>query len=144
MGSLSSDDFSVLVVASDLGFDARPFLTNQDREADEQENWQHRSQHISSSSAEDFSDLEFLQFFHLEGSNESGNRILRICRICRIFRIVGKYFPAPVVSGDRLKKYIIQKICTELPERPFCIVYMHSTVRKEDNSPWSYYPEVDL
>ena len=42
---------------------------------------------------------------------------------------------APVVSGERLKKFIIHKLCNELPEGPFCIVYMHSTVQKEDNSP---------
>ncbi|KAF9664624.1 hypothetical protein SADUNF_Sadunf16G0037700 [Salix dunnii] len=33
----------------------------------------------------------------------------------RIFRIVGKYFPAQVVRGERLKKYIFHKICSELP-----------------------------
>lgn len=44
-------------------------------------------------------------------------------------------YAAPVVSGERLKRYIYHKICSELPEGPFCIVYMHSTVQKEDNSP---------
>lgn len=43
--------------------------------------------------------------------------------------------PAPVISGERLKKYVFNKIFTEVPEGPFCIVYMHSTVQKEDNSP---------
>ncbi|KAK9922257.1 hypothetical protein M0R45_030730 [Rubus argutus] len=33
--------------------------------------------------------------FSVVGHDKSGNRI---------FRIVGKYFPAPVVSGDRLKR----------------------------------------
>lgn len=42
---------------------------------------------------------------------------------------------ASVVSGERLKRYIVHKLCSELPEGPFCIVYMHSTVQKEDNSP---------
>ncbi|KAL5994659.1 hypothetical protein ACLOJK_024712 [Asimina triloba] len=41
----------------------------------------------------------------------------------------------PVISGERLKKYIFHKIANELPEGPFCIVYIHSTVQKEDNSP---------
>lgn len=40
-----------------------------------------------------------------------------------------------MVSGERLRKYVCHKICSELPEGPFCIVYMHSTVQKEDNSP---------
>ncbi|GKV53142.1 hypothetical protein SLEP1_g59682 [Rubroshorea leprosula] len=81
MGSSSSNNFSVLVPASDLGIDARPFSSKQDREGDEQENWHDCSQQFSD---EDFSDLDFLQFFRLEGSDKSGNRI---------FRIVGKYFP---------------------------------------------------
>lgn len=125
MESSSSDDFSVVVVASDLGIDARSLLANQDRAADEQDDWFDCAPQFSSSD-EDFSDLDFLQFFRLEGSDKFGNRI---------FRIVGKYFPAQVVSAERLKKYIFQKICTEVPEGPFCIVYMHSTVQKEDNSP---------
>ncbi|KAJ4970211.1 hypothetical protein NE237_003310 [Protea cynaroides] len=120
MGS-SSEDFSVVVLASDLGVDARPFLLA-DGDGDG-ENWHDCSAYLSD---EDFSDLEALQAFRIEGTDTSGNRI---------FRIVGKYFPAPVVSGERLKKYIFHKICSELPEGPFCIVYMHSTVQKEDNSP---------
>ncbi|KAL5743785.1 hypothetical protein ACOSP7_026647 [Xanthoceras sorbifolium] len=118
MGSSSSDDFSVVVLASDLGIDARPFLSNQQ---EPEEDW-----HDCVASDEDFSDLESLQFFRLEGSDKSRNRI---------FRIVGKYFPAPVVSGERLKRYIFHKIINELPEGPFCIVYMHTNVQKEDNSP---------
>lgn len=45
------------------------------------------------------------------------------------------WYAAPVVSGERLKRYIFHKICSEWPEGPFCIAYMHSTVQKEDNSP---------
>ncbi|GMI78133.1 hypothetical protein like AT3G10210 [Hibiscus trionum] len=123
MGSSSNDDFSVVVLASDLGIDARPFLSNHDTETEDQDHWHDCSQDFSD---EDFSDLDFLQFFRRQGSDKSGNRIIRI---------VGKYFPAPVVSGERLKRYIYHKICSELPEGPFCIVYMHSTVQKEDNSP---------
>lgn len=81
MGSSSNDDFSVVVLASDLGIDARPFLSNQDTKIEDQDNWHDCSQDFSD---EDFSDLEFLQFFCLQGSDKSGNRILRI---------VGKYFP---------------------------------------------------
>ncbi|XP_027068523.2 uncharacterized protein [Coffea arabica] len=118
----ASEDFSVLVLASDLGIDGRPFLSQADRE-NREEQW-HDCQ---SYEQEDFSDLEALQFFRLEsGSDKSGNRI---------FRIVGKYFPAPVISGERLKKYVFHKIATELPEGPYCIVYMHTTVQSDDNSP---------
>ncbi|KAG9135586.1 hypothetical protein Leryth_002324 [Lithospermum erythrorhizon] len=113
----STNEFSVVVLASDLGVDARPFLT-----ASDQENW-----HDCPTSDADFSDLETLQFFRLQrGSDKSGNRI---------FRVVGKYFPAQVISAERLKNYIFHKIINEAPEGPFCIVYFHSTVQKEDNSP---------
>ncbi|XP_043701451.1 ganglioside-induced differentiation-associated protein 2-like isoform X2 [Telopea speciosissima] len=111
----SSEDFSVVVLASDLGVDARPFLLSS---SEEKENWHDFSAYLSD---EDFSDLDALQVFRVEGTDNCGNRI---------FRIV-----APVVSGERVKKYIFHKLSIELPEGPFCIVYMHSTVQKEDNSP---------
>lgn len=80
MGSTASEDFSVLVLASDLGVDGRPFLTQSERQTDV-EPWHDCSAYLD----EDFSDLEALQFFRLEsGSDRAGNRI---------FRIVGKYFP---------------------------------------------------
>ncbi|KAJ4836113.1 hypothetical protein Tsubulata_004217 [Turnera subulata] len=127
-GNSSNEEFSVLVLASDLGIDATPFLTSRAEEAEQQqqqpEDWHDCSQQFVSD--EDFSDLDQLQFFRLQGSDKLGNRI---------FRIVGKYFPAQVVDGERLKKYILHKICSELPEGPFCIVYMHSTVHKDDNCP---------
>jgi hypothetical protein len=75
-----AEDFSVVVLASDLGIDARPFLTRSD-DVDEQENWHDCPQYLGD---EDFSDLDLLQFFTLQGLDRSGNRI---------FRIVGKYFP---------------------------------------------------
>lgn len=46
-----------------------------------------------------------------------------------------KLFTATIVSAERLKRYVYHKICSELPDGRFCIVYMHSTVQKEDNSP---------
>ncbi|KAH0682429.1 hypothetical protein KY290_020995 [Solanum tuberosum] len=126
MGSSSTsskDDFSVLVLASDLGIDARPFLTHQEPE----DSWYDCTSDPPPSEEQDFAHLDSLQFLRLEsGSDKLGNRI---------FRIVGKYFPALVISAERLKKYVFNKICTELPEGPFCIVYMHSTVQKEDNNP---------
>ncbi|XP_047967524.1 ganglioside-induced differentiation-associated protein 2 [Salvia hispanica] len=126
MGNPSSDDFSVMVLASDLGIDARPFLSNP---PPEDENWHDCPSNFPSADDQslDFSDLDSLSFFRREnGSDKSGNRI---------FRIVGKYFPALVIPGERLKKYVFHKILTEMDEGPFCIVYMHSTVQKEDNSP---------
>ena len=63
MAADSSDDFSVLVLASDLGVDGRPFLSYGEEE--EQENWHDCSDQYLSPD-EDFSDLDLLQFFHLE------------------------------------------------------------------------------
>ncbi|XP_068660221.1 uncharacterized protein [Aristolochia californica] len=118
----SSEDFSVLVLASDLGVDGRSLL----QAADQREVWHDCPSTFLPDDGEDFSDLDALQLLRVEGSDKSGNRILRV---------VGKYFPAPVVSGERLRKYTFRKIFNELPEGPFCIVYMHSTVQREDNSP---------
>ncbi|KAK8971291.1 hypothetical protein KSP40_PGU007243 [Platanthera guangdongensis] len=78
------------------------------------------------SSEEYFSDLETLQVLWFQGLDKSGNRILRIA---------GKYFPATVMSGEYLNKYLSYKIRSELPDGPFCILYMHTTVQKEDNNP---------
>ncbi|XP_020273006.1 ganglioside-induced differentiation-associated protein 2-like, partial [Asparagus officinalis] len=75
---------------------------------------------------EDFSDLELLLFLRVQGSDKHGNRVLRI---------VGKYFPATIIGGERLKRYVFHKLSTELAEGPFCILYMHSTVNSEDNNP---------
>ncbi|KAJ8565116.1 hypothetical protein K7X08_001576 [Anisodus acutangulus] len=123
--SSSKDNFSVLVLASDLGIDARPFLTHQ--EPEHEESWHDCPSDLPSSEEQEFAHLDSLQFFRLEsGSDKSGNRI---------FRIVGKYFQAIVISAELLKKYVFNKIRTELPEGPFCIVYMHSTVQTEDNNP---------
>lgn len=84
----SSDEFSVVVLASDLGIDARPFLSHQEGE-EEQEKWHDCSQYLSPD--EDFSDLDLLQFFRLQGSDKHGNRI---------YRIVGKYFPGKQTDLD--------------------------------------------
>lgn len=43
--------------------------------------------------------------------------------------------PAIVVSAERLKRYVIQKINMDLAEGPFCILYMHSKVQSGDNNP---------
>lgn len=79
----SSEDFSVVVLASDLAVDARPFLLHeQQQQQQEEESWHDCSQYLSPD--EDFSDLELLQFITLQGSDRNGIRILRI---------VGKYYP---------------------------------------------------
>ncbi|KAH9608189.1 hypothetical protein KSS87_015774 [Heliosperma pusillum] len=128
MNSTSNEDeFSVFVLASDLGVDARPFLNpnnqNQSSIDNDDDIWQDCPSYFAD---EDFSDLETRDFFRLQGSDKSGYPI---------FRIVGKYFPASIISAERLKKYVFYKIYTQLPEGPFSILYMHTTVQKDENSP---------
>ncbi|KAK4721454.1 hypothetical protein R3W88_011687 [Solanum pinnatisectum] len=83
MGSSSTtskDDFSVLVLASDLGIDAQPFLTHQEPK----DSWYDCTSDLPSSEEQDFAHINSRQFLRLEsGSDKLGNRI---------FRIVGKYF----------------------------------------------------
>ncbi|CAA7388561.1 unnamed protein product [Spirodela intermedia] len=131
-------DFSVVVLASDLGVDTQSFLSpllprssGPGEGGDSEDVWHdcppnHLGGAEDGSEVEDFSDIEALQAFRVEGSDKAGNRI---------FRIVGKFFPALVISGERLKRYISHKVLTELAEVPICIVYMHSTVQKADNCP---------
>lgn len=84
--SSSSDDFSVFVLASDLGVDARPFL---------QDKWHDCPSRLdddddNNNDLQDFTDLDALQFLSLQPAfDKSGNRI---------FRIVGKYFPGNLLN----------------------------------------------
>ncbi|KAK8958365.1 hypothetical protein KSP40_PGU020862 [Platanthera guangdongensis] len=59
-------------------------------------------------SEEDFSDLKTLQVLRFQGLDKSGNRIQR---------------------------YLSYKIRSELSDGLFCILYMHTTMHKEDNNP---------
>lgn len=82
--STEDDDFSVFVIASDLGIDGRPFLNPSDREKnpdDPSEIWHDCPSYFAD---EDFSDLETRDFFRLQGYDRNGNRIVRI---------IGKFFP---------------------------------------------------
>ncbi|KAL6616688.1 hypothetical protein ACP70R_038958 [Stipagrostis hirtigluma subsp. patula] len=115
-------DFSVVVLGSDFATDAgAALLTAADREE-----WHDCLPDLSAPADADFSDLEELQVVRVQGSDRAGRRIVRV---------VGKFFPAPVIDGERLKRYVFYKLRTELPEGPFCILYMHSTVQSDDNNP---------
>lgn len=88
MGGNTSEDFSVVVLASDFAVDARPFLFHDAEQQQEEENWHDCSQYLSPD--EDFSDLEQLQFITLQGSDKGGARILRI---------VGKHYPGKSLTS---------------------------------------------
>ncbi|KAL9239997.1 hypothetical protein vseg_014264 [Gypsophila vaccaria] len=131
MSKTKEDEFSVLVLASDLGVDATPFLNpnhnhNHNQSSGgvgEVDNWEDCPSYFAE---DDFSDLDARDFVRLQGTDKSGFPVLRI---------VGKFFPATIVSAERLKKYVFYKIYSELPEGPFSILYMHTTVQKDENSP---------
>lgn len=93
MAGSSGEEFSVVVLASDLGLDARSLLSPTDRQAaatdEDVVSWHDCLAYLPPD--EDFSDLEALQAFRLQGFDKAGNRILRI---------VGKFFPG---SCSRLK-----------------------------------------
>ncbi|KAK3166484.1 hypothetical protein QOZ80_1AG0046360 [Eleusine coracana subsp. coracana] len=123
-GSGSGSDFSVLVLGSDFATDAgAALLTPADRDE-----WHDCLPDLSASAdvADDFTDLEELQVVRVQGTDRAGRTIVRI---------VGKFFPAPVIDGERLKRYVFFKLRTELPMGPFCILYMHTTVQSDDNNP---------
>lgn len=89
---------------------------------------------------DDYSDLEDLQVLKVEGTDKAGRSILRI---------VGKHFPAALVSGQRLQKYVYHKISNEIAEGPYCVVYMHTSVQRGENCPgmstlWLIYEELPL
>uniref|UniRef100_A0A453PWP8 CRAL-TRIO domain-containing protein n=1 Tax=Aegilops tauschii subsp. strangulata TaxID=200361 RepID=A0A453PWP8_AEGTS len=67
-----------------------------------------------------------LQVVRVQGADRSGRPVVRV---------VGKFFPAPVIDGGRLKRYVFHKLRTELPEGPFCILYVHTTLQSDDNNP---------
>ncbi|KAJ4964685.1 hypothetical protein NE237_016534 [Protea cynaroides] len=70
--------------------------------------------------------LEKLEIFKVQGRDKRGRSILRI---------IGKFFPARIVSSEALKKYLEEKIFPQLEGRPFSVVYVHTNVLKNENFP---------
>ncbi|KAL0438345.1 UNVERIFIED_CONTAM: hypothetical protein Slati_2317500 [Sesamum latifolium] len=52
-----------------------------------------------------------------------------------LLRIIGKLFPARLVSVDTLKKYLEDEIFPGLEGRPFSVVYVHTEVNRGENFP---------
>ncbi|KAK8945753.1 hypothetical protein KSP40_PGU014321 [Platanthera guangdongensis] len=74
--------------------------------------------------------LEKLEVFKVQGRDKRGRKILRI---------IGKFFPARVLTGsegeEELKRYLERKIFPEIGKTPFCVVYVHTCVYRPDNFP---------
>ncbi|GFY87800.1 SEC14 cytosolic factor family protein [Actinidia rufa] len=70
--------------------------------------------------------IEKLEIFKLQGRDKRGRKILRI---------VGKFFPARIVSVESLRKYLEEKIFPKLERKPFAVVYVHTDVQRSENFP---------
>lgn len=70
--------------------------------------------------------LDKLQVFKIQGRDKHGRSVLRV---------IGKIFPARLVSGEVLNKYLEEKIFPKLREAPFSVVYVHTGVQRSENYP---------
>ncbi|KAL2453470.1 SEC14 cytosolic factor family protein/phosphoglyceride transfer family protein [Abeliophyllum distichum] len=66
------------------------------------------------------------EIFKIEGRDKRGYTVLRV---------IGKYFPARLLSVDALKKYLEDEIFPSLGESPFSVVYVNTGVNRSDNFP---------
>ncbi|GMN28843.1 hypothetical protein TIFTF001_002199 [Ficus carica] len=83
------------------------------------------SSQISESEQEQL--IEKLEVFKIKGKDKQGRKILRI---------VGKFFPARMVSVDVLRKFLEERIFPRLgKKKPFSVVYLHSGVQRSENFP---------
>ncbi|ONK55976.1 uncharacterized protein A4U43_C10F2870 [Asparagus officinalis] len=74
--------------------------------------------------------FEKLEAITIQGSDKRGRRIVRI---------IGKFFPARVLSAaggeQALKGYLEKRIFPAIGGRPFTVVYVHTYVNRSDNFP---------
>ncbi|CAK7346087.1 unnamed protein product [Dovyalis caffra] len=70
--------------------------------------------------------IEKLGIFKIQGRDKRGRKVLLI---------IGKLFPARVVSNEVVKKYLEEKIYPKLEEKPFSVVYVHTDVQRSENFP---------
>ncbi|KAL0316791.1 UNVERIFIED_CONTAM: hypothetical protein Sradi_5557300 [Sesamum radiatum] len=123
MASSSSDDFSVMVLASDLGIDARPFLSHPPQPPEE-DNWHDCPSYLPSADDQnlDFSDLDALQFLRLErGSDKAGNRILRV-----VGNTVQKEDNSP---GITILRWIYEELPNDYKDRLQVVYFIHPGLR---------------
>ncbi|KAF9620849.1 hypothetical protein IFM89_015090 [Coptis chinensis] len=70
--------------------------------------------------------IEKLEIFKIQGRDKRGRQILRV---------IGKFLPVRVLSSEALMKYLEEKIFPSLGERPFSVVYVHTSVQRSENFP---------
>ncbi|XP_058772685.1 uncharacterized protein LOC131646734 [Vicia villosa] len=66
------------------------------------------------------------EVFKIKGRDKHGRKILRI---------IGKFFPARLVSVDVLKNYLEERIFPKLGTKKFAILYIHTDVQRSENFP---------
>lgn len=70
--------------------------------------------------------IKNLDLFKIKGRDRRGRTVLRV---------VGKFFPARILSVEVVNKYLEEKVFPVLEKRPFAVVYVHTDVEKSENSP---------
>ncbi|CAL5188211.1 unnamed protein product [Lathyrus oleraceus] len=70
--------------------------------------------------------LEKSEVFKIKGRDKHGRKILRI---------IGKFFPARLVSVDVLKNYLEERVFPKLGKKKFAILYIHTGVQRSENFP---------
>lgn len=70
--------------------------------------------------------VDKLEVFKIQGRDKLGRKVLRI---------IGKFFPARLVSREALNKYLEDRVFPNLNEKPFSVVYVHTDVQRSENFP---------
>ncbi|KDP36859.1 hypothetical protein JCGZ_08150 [Jatropha curcas] len=70
--------------------------------------------------------IEKLEIFKIQGRDKRGRKVLRV---------IGKLFPARLVSNEALNNYLVEKIFPKLEGEPFSVVYVHTDVQRSENFP---------
>ncbi|OMO75521.1 hypothetical protein COLO4_26064 [Corchorus olitorius] len=70
--------------------------------------------------------LEKLDVFKVQGRDKVGRKVLLI---------IGKNFPARMVSSEVIKNYLEEKIYPKLGEKQFSVVYVNTDVQRSENFP---------
>ncbi|XP_028776728.1 ganglioside-induced differentiation-associated protein 2 [Neltuma alba] len=84
---------------------------------------------IMSDNISEIEKLELLhksQVFKIRGRDKQGRKILRI---------IGKFFPARLVSVDLLRRYLEERIFPKLEKKKFSVLYVHTGVQRSENFP---------
>jgi hypothetical protein len=68
--------------------------------------------------------IEKLEIFKIKGRDKQGRKLLRV---------IGKFFPARIVSVEVVKKYLEERIYSRLSKKPFAVLYVHTGVQRSEN-----------